>query len=87
MSVISCAAGDQFAAQTRILIDFEHVNAHVRTLRWQDLSTENLPALGSLVRQSRNQIDIDVRNSRRAQPGDSRARFFRLCNRPTAAAS
>ena len=77
--VIAGAAGDQFAAQARVFVDFEHVDADVRHSGRDGLRKRFLPAFGRLVRQAGDQIDIDVGNSGGAQAGDVLEHRQRAC--------
>src|SRR5579862_5469668 len=63
MSVISCAAGHHFAAQARVLVDLEHVDAHVRHAKIDGRLYGGLPAFCGLMGQSGDEIDVDIRNS------------------------
>ena len=67
MRVIAGAARDQFASQAGVVVDFKHVHAGVRYFVGNDLLQRFLPALRALVRQSCDQVDIDVGNSCRPQ--------------------
>src|SRR4051812_40242358 len=63
MRVIASTAGDEFAPEPGVVVDFEHVYAGVRHVAGNDLLQRFLPALRALVRQSCDQVDIDVGNS------------------------
>ena len=67
MRVIFRPARDQLASQSRILVDFKHVHADVRHFRSDCLSHGNLPTVDGLMRQARNQVNIDILNSRGPQ--------------------
>ena len=76
MSVIFLASGDEFAAQARIFVHFQHINAGVRNAGGEQLIQRLVPARASLMRQSGDQVDIDVRNS-----GGAEARALRTSAR------
>ena len=70
MSVVTRTAGNQFPTQPRIFIHFEHVNADMGNAGRDRLFQRKRPTLRGLVRQARNQIDVDVAQSRRPQSCD-----------------
>ena len=67
MRVIARAAGDHLAAQARVFVHLEHIDADVRRAGRQRLRERLLPAFRGLVRKPCDQIDIEVRDARRAQ--------------------
>src|SRR5689334_2511631 len=70
MRVVLSAAGNQFAAQAGILIDFEHVNANVGNAGGNDFFEREAPAIDRLVWEAGNQVEIDIGNSGSTQAGN-----------------
>src|SRR2546427_12010880 len=68
--VVSCTARNQFAAEAGIFIDLEHVHADVGDAGIDHVGERKVPALKVLVRQSGNEIDIDIFNSSAKKAGD-----------------
>ena len=68
--MVSCTACHQFAAQTGIVVDLQHVHADMRHAGSNGFGNGKLPAFGGLVGQSGDQINVDVFNSGGAQPRD-----------------
>ena len=61
------ATRNQLAPQAGVGVDFEHVDAGVRYSAGNDLMQRFLPALRGLVRQSCDQVESNIRNSRFAK--------------------
>src|SRR5581483_7708887 len=70
MCVVACAAGDQLASQARIFVHFEHVNADVRHADAYDFAERLPPARHALVRQTSNEINVNIVDSSTAQSLD-----------------
>src|SRR5690349_12743568 len=60
MRMIAFASGDQFTPQPRILVDFKDVNAGMGHTRFSQLFERSSPGVHSLMRQSSDQVYIDV---------------------------
>src|SRR5579864_7369505 len=70
MRVIFLPSRDEFTAEARVLIHFKHVHAGMRNAGCYEFVQRMLPACPRLVRQSGDQVHINIRNSGTAQPGD-----------------
>src|SRR5256885_8609759 len=70
VGVVSCTARNQFAAEAGIFIDLEHVHADVGYAGIDHVGERKVPALKVLVRQSGDEIDIDIFNSSATKAGD-----------------
>src|SRR5947208_15020039 len=70
VGVVSCTARNQFAAEAGIFIDLEHVHADVGHAGIDHVGERQVPALKDLVRQSGDEIDIDIFNSSATKAGD-----------------
>ena len=67
MSMIATATSQQLAAQARIFVHLQHVNADMRYASCQRFGERELPAFWRLIRQSGNQVNSNVPNAARAQ--------------------
>src|SRR5262249_34855663 len=74
--VVLRASGDQLAAQARVFVHFQHVDAHVRHAAGNCLVERIAPALARLVRQAGDQVHVDVADARGAQPSDVSERLL-----------
>src|SRR5437667_10843529 len=70
VGVVSCTARNQFAAEAGIFIDLEHVHADEGHAGIDHVGERKVPALKVVVRQSGDEIDIDIFNSSDTKAGD-----------------
>ena len=66
--MVARAAGDEFASQPGIFVHFQHVNTGVRHAAANNFIQRCFPACRGLVRQSGNQVHIDIADASGAQP-------------------
>jgi hypothetical protein len=67
VSMIFLPTGNDLSPEARILVDLEHVDACVRDSSVDQRAQRVVPALACLMRQSRDEIHVDVGNARSAQ--------------------
>src|SRR6185369_12471573 len=70
VSVVAGASGNEFAAQARVFVNFEHVDADVWNTGCESLGKRVGPGLGGLVRQSSDDVERYFGDAGRAQVGD-----------------
>src|SRR5438094_8772972 len=83
VGVVSCTARNQFAAEAGIFIDLEHVHADVGHAGIDHVGERKVPALKVLVRQSGDEIDIDISIPAPRRRAISSITVVRVCRRPT----
>src|SRR5437868_13097583 len=67
VGMIADAAGDQFPAQARVFVNLKHVDAKVRNSGGNRYVKRLAPTSGSLMRETCDEIDVDIVNARAAQ--------------------
>ena len=65
--MVAGASGEQLAAETRLVVDLEHVDAGMRDVGLNERCNGLLPGRERLAREARDQVDVQVRNPRGAQ--------------------
>src|SRR5436305_7742240 len=70
MRMITRSSGDQLATEPRVFIHLEHVNAHMRNTGRHGFLQRQPPALATLMRQTSDQINVEVTDSCRSQTSD-----------------
>src|ERR1019366_174430 len=69
VGVVPCPSGDQFPAQARIFVHFQHVYARMGRAERNRLRQRERPTLRRLVRQPGDQVDVDVGKTSLPQTG------------------
>ena len=65
--MVADAAGDQFAAETRLVIHLKHVDAGMRDAGFNQNCNGLLPGGEGLARKAGDQVDIEVGNPARSE--------------------